>query len=332
MKRRQLATVIGITGALAALFAFNAAGAVGAACAPATNIEAIIDDSGSMAGTDSDKNRVEGLKILLSKSGNANKTLGAIEFGSGYDPVTDPPASTVFAPLTIGGNTAAMQAALDANIDAMHGATDYNGAFDKAKVDNPGANARIFLTDGGHNIGDYANGHQGGPPTYVIGLSVVDPTYVARLQQIATETGGVYFPDVTSANLNATMNQVDAALNCQSIGNTYTDTFTKQGQVKSHSTRISSSTRSADLVLSWQSPLDQFTIGSIKLRTSNGTIASIAKKRLTIKRTSGKTFLTVRVRGLKRGTLKFKLRAKRFGSGSFTGVNLITQATQSRRR
>ncbi|MBI4898327.1 MAG: hypothetical protein HY827_08155 [Actinobacteria bacterium] len=285
-----------------------------------------------MAGTDFDKNRVEGLKILLSKSGNAKKTFGAIEFGSGYDPVTDPAATTVFAPQVVAGNEAAMKAALDANIDAMHGATDYNAAFDKAKTDNPGANARIFLTDGGHNADPYANGHQGGPPTYVIGLNVTADDAIARLKQIAADTGGVYFPDVTTANLNATMNQVDAALNCQSIGNTYSDTFTKQGQSKTHSTRISSSTRSADLVLSWASGLDQFTIGSIKLRTSNGATISVAKSRLRIKRTSGKTFLTVHIRGLKRGKLRFKLRASKLGSGSIAGVVLTTQATQSRTR
>lgn len=285
-----------------------------------------------MGGTDFDKNRVEGLKILLSKSGNAKKTLGAIEFGSGYDPVTDPAATTVFAPQVIGGNETAMKAALDANIDAGHGATDYNAAFDKAKTDNPSADARIFLTDGGHNADTYLNGHQGGPPTYVIGLNVYADEDTARLKQIAADTGGVYFPDVTSANLNATMNQVDAALNCQAIGNTYSDTFSKQGQSKSHTTKISSSTRSADLVLSWASGLDQFTVGSIKLRTSGGTTISVAKSRLRIKRTSGKTFLTVHIRGLKRGKLKFKLRASKLGSGSLAGVKLTTQATQSRTR
>lgn len=340
MPRRHLATVLGITAALAALFAFNAGGAIGAggaisaACVPATNIEAIIDDSGSMSSTDSAKNRVEGLKILISKSGNAGKTLGALEFGSaGFDPTTDPAATMLFAPESIGANAATMGAALDANILADHGATDYNAAFDKAKVDNPNADARIFLTDGGHNAGTYNNGHQGGPPTYVIGLDVTIPDAIARLQAIANDTGGKFFSNVTTGNLNSTMNQVDAALNCQSIGNTYTDSFTKQGQVKPHTTKISRSTRSMDLVLSWEDPLNAFTIGSIRLQTKNGTIASVSKKRLKIKRTVGKTFLTVHIRGLKRGKLRFKLRAKTLGSFfAPSGVQLTTQATQSRRR
>ncbi|MBK5230544.1 MAG: VWA domain-containing protein [Thermoleophilia bacterium] len=334
MPRRQLAMMLSIMAALAALFAFNPGAAAGATCVPATNIEAIIDDSGSMSYTDVAKNRVEGLKILISKSGNAKKTLGALEFGSaGFDPTTDPAATTLFPPEPIGPNATAMGAALDANIGANNGATDYNAAFDKAKVDNPNANARIFLTDGGHNEGTYNNGHQGGPPTYVIGLDVTSPDDIARLQAIANDTGGKYFPDVTTANLNSTMNQVDAALNCQSIGNTYTDSFTKQGQSKPHSTSIRRSTRSIDLVLSWGDPLNQFTIGSIRLRTSNGATVSVAKRHLRIKRTVGKTFLSVHVSGLKRGKLRFKLRAKTLGSAlASSGVQLTTQATQSRRR
>lgn len=331
--RRQLAMMLSIMAALAALFAFNPGGAAGATCVPATNIEAIIDDSGSMSYTDVAKNRVEGLKILISKSGNANKTLGALEFGSGFDPTTDPAATTLFPPEPVGPNATAMGAALDANILADHGATDYNAAFDKAKVDNPNANARIFLTDGGHNEGTYNNGHQGGPPTYVIGLDVTSPDDIARLQAIANDTGGKYFPDVTTANLNSTMNEVDSKLSCQQIGNTYTDSFTTQGQSKSHTTKIRRSTRSIDLVLSWGDPLNQFTIGSIRLRTSTGATVSVARRHLRIKRTVGKTFLTAHVSGLKRGKLRFKLRAKTLGSAfASSGVQLTTQATQSRRR
>jgi hypothetical protein len=60
---------------------------------------------------------------------------------------------------------------------------------------------------------------------------------------------------------------------------------------------------------------------------------SIAKRHLKIKRTVGKTFLSVHVRGLKRGKLRFKLRAKTLGSAlAASGVQLTTQATQSRRR
>lgn len=336
MHRKQLSVAFGIAVMISALFAFNTGGASAATtCVPAGNIEAIIDDSGSMGGTDSNVNRAEALKILISKSGNAKKTLGAIEFGSAFSTTDPPAATTVFAPALIGPNAAAMGSALTANILADHGTTDYNAAFAQAKVDNPNADARIFLTDGGHNEGDYTNGHQGGPPTYVIGLGIGDSATggidAARLQQIADETGGKYYPNVTTDNVNSTMNEIDAKLNCQAISQTFTDVFSLAGQSKSHSTRISARRKSVDLVLSWTSPLDVFTIGSIRLRTSNGTIASISRRHLKIKRVAGKTFLNVHVSGLKRGKLRFKLHAKTLGSGA-GGVTLTTQATQNRRR
>lgn len=318
---------------VSAIGTFNISGASGATCTIANNIEAIIDDSGSMSFSDANVNRSEALKILISKSGNANKTLGAVEFGSQLVTTDPPAATTVFAPAVIGPNAAAMNGALTTNILADHYSTDYNAAFAQAKTDNPNANARIFLTDGGHNEGDYTNGHQGGPPTYVIGLGIGDTgSDAARLQQIATETGGKYYPNVTTGNVSATMNEIDAALNCQKISQTFTDTFSSAGQSKTRSTRISSSTRSIDLVMTWTSPLDVFTIGSLKLKTSRGTTISVARKRLKITRVAGKTFLNVHVSGLKRGKLRFKLRAKTLASGVGAGVTLTTQATQSRRR
>ena len=48
-----------------------------------------------------------------------------------------------------------MRSALDKAIHADNGATDYNAAFAQSDADNPGADARIFLTDGGHDVGTY---------------------------------------------------------------------------------------------------------------------------------------------------------------------------------
>ena len=52
-----------------------------------------------------------------------------------------------------------MKSALDTTIQADGGGTDYNAAFNTGRAANPGAQARIFLTDGGHNLGDYADTH-----------------------------------------------------------------------------------------------------------------------------------------------------------------------------
>ncbi|MBJ7459159.1 MAG: VWA domain-containing protein [Thermoleophilaceae bacterium] len=323
---------------IAAIFAVYASPAGAATtCKPASNIEAIIDDSGSMGVTDRDANRSEAIKLLISKSGNSGKTLGAVEFGSDQSYLTPPigAAVTLFGPLPIGANAVAMNTALTNSLKADNGATDYNAAFSLGKTDNPSADARIFITDGGHNSGEYTNGHQGGPPTYVLGLGIgpasatnLDAT---RLETIAKETGGTYYPDVNTGNIAATVNKVDAALNCQQVAKTFTDTFNKVGQTKSKVVAIGSNTPSADLTLTWASPLDQFSISSISLKTASGATISIAKKRLKIKRSSGKTFVNANIKGLKRGKLRFKLKVKKLGSNTLAGVNLTTQAIPRRR-
>lgn len=338
ISRSRIIRAVSLTAFIAACFAAAGAPAANAACVPATNIEAILDDSGSMIVTDPDVNRVEAIKLLISKSSNAKKTLGALEFGSAnpYDTPPLPGATTLFAPELIGPNIASMGTALTNNVKADHGTTDYNAAFAQAKTDNPNANARIFITDGGHNEGAYTNGHTPGPPTYVLGMGIgaasASDADATRLQQIANDTGGVYFPNVNSGNVQATVNQVDAALNCQAISKTFTDLFSKAGQAKAKSLKVGASTRSIDFTLSWKSPLDKFTITNLKLTTSRGTTISVARKHLKIKKNPGNTYVGFHVSGLKRGKLTFKLKNVALASGSYGGVSLTTQAQQSRRR
>ncbi|MDQ6751333.1 MAG: VWA domain-containing protein [Actinomycetota bacterium] len=274
-----------------------------AACAPVSNIEAVIDDSGSMAGTDINKLRVAGLNLLIDTQGNEQKTLGAVEFGDAAD--------TVFAPGLIGPNALAMKGALKAKITADNGTTDYNGAFNLANADNPAAKARIFLTDGGHNAGDYLNGHLGGgkPPTYVIGFgSSTGGADGARLAQIASDTGGQYFPQTDSTTLQTVMNRIGAILNCLPVPAQYTDSFSKVGQTRSHSFSVSSKLKTLTLVLSWPDPNSRY---DAKI-TSNGGKAVSAKLRVTRRR--GATFVTVQAKGLKKGRFKFQVKAKRLGS------------------
>jgi hypothetical protein len=329
--------VIALTAALIAVYISPAGAATATTCKPASNIEAIIDDSGSMAGTDFDVNRAAGIELLLSKPANAKKTLGALEFGSADDYSTPPlPAAVaLFGPEPIGPNVAAMKATLAASLKADNGSTDYNAAFALAKTQDPNADARIFITDGGHNAGDYTDGHKGGPPTYVIGLDIgpasATDTDATRLQTIANDTAGHYYPSVNTGNIAATINEVDAALNCQTVAKTFTDLFTKAGQTKPKVVSIGANARSYDLTLTWASPLDTFSVSGLSLKTSQGATITIAKKHLKIKRTAGKTYLSLHIRGLKKGKLHFKLKNKVLASSTFTGVNLTTQAVPSKK-
>jgi hypothetical protein len=305
--------------------ASGSAPATGAqACVPKKNVEAIVDDSGSMLGTDPNKLRVQALNLFMSTPGNESKTLGAIEFGS--------EANSIFDPGSIGANRTRFSQLLDQQIQADNGGTNYNAAFDLAKTHNPNADARIFLTDGGHNEGDYANGHTPGPTTDVIGLSqAIFGEDEARLQQIARDTGGIYRKASDASELQAAMNDVNAAVNCQSPPIDFTDTFTRPG-AKAHALKIPRGIRSVQFALSWGDAADRFDIGRFRIVRRGKVVATARARRLRVRKRSGATFVTVKVSRVVRGRMRFRVQAKRVASSTFTGVKLITQASRSRRR
>jgi hypothetical protein len=306
--------------------------ATAAACARATNIEAIVDDSGSMAGTDPNTLRVKGLKLLINTL-SASTLLGAVEFGGSFDPST-PSADTVFKPEAVGPNATAMGNALDSKIKADNGVTDYNAAFAQSDADNPNAVARIFLTDGGHNVGDYNNGHlTHRVPTEVVSFSAgIAGSDQARLQGIANDTGGHYYPQVDSSKLQAVMNNIGAVLTCQTPPQTFNDKLAL-GKSKTHAVTIGANTKSLQIALTWASPLDQFTISRLRLISHGKTIAVASRKirRLKVKRTRSATFTVLKVSRLSKGKLRFRVKATKVGSGQ-PKVTLTTQVSRGRKR
>jgi hypothetical protein len=308
-----------------------------ASCSPATNVEAIVDDSGSMEFTDPNRLRVQGLDLLIDTLPPATQ-LGAVEFGSGFEfniegVANIPAADTVFAPQPVGANGAAMKAALKTLVKADNGATDYNGAFTHSDADNPTAQARIFLTDGGHDVGEYANGHlTHNVPTYVIGFGagIADATDQGRLKKIAADTGGSYFPLTDASQLQSVMNTIGASLTCQTPPRSFSDKLAK-GQSKVHQVTIGASTKAIQIVLSWASPLDHFKISGFKLINNGKPVAVAARlahpRKLKIKQNGSTTFTLVKVSGLSKGHLSFKVKATKVGSGE-PKVSLTTQVTQ----
>lgn len=310
-----------------------AGGRATASCAPATNIEAIVDDSGSMAITDENKLRVQALDLLINTL-PAQTQLGAVEFGSSLFE-TQPAADTVFPPEPVGPNAGTMRKALESVINADNGSTDYNAAFAKADADNPTAQARIFLTDGGHNEGEYTEAHLAhNVPTYVIGFGtgLALPEDQARLQKIADDTGGHLYQLEDSSRLQAVMNEIGAALTCQTPPLEFNDLL-KQGQVKFHKIAIGARTRQLQIALSWVSPLDRFKLTHMKLVAKGKVIAAARPKlkKLGVKRSNGKTFALVKVSGLRKGSLRFAVKAVKVGSGE-PRVNLTTQVGRGSRR
>jgi hypothetical protein len=206
---KRLLKRLTLASGLAAVMAFAYSGVASAAvipnCVQATNLENIVDDSGSMSSNDTLEGRRQMVEIITDL--NRDMTFGGVEFGTDANPLFPP---------TIASNghlTPAIFAGLGL-IDADNGLTDYNDGFISANAQNPAANARMFLSDGEHNQGAYANGHRNPPrvKTYVVGFGSVDPTI---LNVIASETGGPFFVVNTSTEVMEKGMEIHAQLNCQ---------------------------------------------------------------------------------------------------------------------
>lgn len=302
-----------------------------AACTPISNVEAVVDDSGSMLGTDPNVLRGQAVKLIIQQQAQNQPgfTLGAVSFGDG--------ATTLFAPGAVGANKSAMLASL-ASLQGDDGSTNYGAAFTQAAADNPNRQANIFMTDGGNN-GDPIPFPQ--PPTYVIGFgdSAAAPEDQQALQNLATTTGGQYYPQTTSAKLVSVVNGILAQITCQSQPQSFNDTFTKVGQAINHSVTIGGGTKSANFVVSYPTKDDLFTFSAALYVHGKKVAASTAKKhkvkKLKVTIVRSETFFTAHVRGLKRGKLRFKVKAKKLGV-SLDPTNpagaVTTQFSPSRKR
>lgn len=304
------------------------------ACKPASNIEAIVDDSGSMEITDPNKLRVQGMSLLIDDLSPSTQ-LGAVEFGSGIEAppiISIPAANTVFAPEPVGPNASGMRSALDAAIKADNGATDYNGAFAKADADNPSSDARVFLTDGGHDVGTYNEAHLSHKvPTYVVGFGsgIAPGADQARLKKIAKDTGGQYFPVKDTSQLQAAMNSIGAALTCQTPPRSFVDKLS-QGQSTLHSVTIGPATKTIQITLTWANPTDKFKLTGLRLIGKQGLLAVASRKpgKLNVTKTISSTFAILKVSKLRKGTLRFNVKGATVASGAKATVT--TQVGQSK--
>jgi hypothetical protein len=293
------------TPVLAALVALGASGGAAAsptasssgACKKASNIEAIIDDSGSMDFTDPSKNRNELINVMNNLNGNAGKKLGAIEFGDTAD-VLFPPTNIPIAQATLNAGFALVNA--DNNL------TDYQLAFNTGNSANPTADARLFLSDGEPTAGTIPPTSQLSPPTktFTVGFGSTDP---ALLTQIATQTGGQSFNLTDSSQVPAVAAGVTAVLNCKKPPIVFTKVFSKPGQAKGYSFKPLGTT--ADILVTWPlAPGTAITTINPRLAVPPG-VATSAK--VTAKVKKGTSFVTVHLKGLKKGRkAKFKVKAK----------------------
>ena len=128
------------------------------ACVPLTNLTAIVNDSGSMRGTD--PRNLRAMTAFVQREANSRRTLAAVELGT--------VATGIFGPGAVGPNRGLMSSALATALTGDGGLTDYTAAFALAAQVNPPADGRILLTDGVPTDA-YADAHRGGPPTHAAG-------------------------------------------------------------------------------------------------------------------------------------------------------------------
>ena len=336
--RTRRAGVIGTTATVAAVSAallasLASAGAPGSShnagasgladCVYRSHVTAILDDSGSTAGTDPQENRDAFMDLFVAAdllNGGPTRDLAAVEFGT--------TAKTIFGPTPINNSTETMiRQKIDAATKSDENTTNYNDAFARANAVDPSVNkalnsdyARIFLTDGEHNVGAFTNGHLPGPRTEVVGLNVFSAAGRARLDKIANDTGGSHISLDNPSELIPASIRVFADLSCLTLneratklpapGKSKTLVTKKLGNAKEASVALSLSGVVADIsTLSFQ-------IGERKGITHN--VTSTARKVTTAAKDSCKDKKKSK-KGKKR---KPKLKVSCAGSESFLTTQL----------
>jgi hypothetical protein len=314
---------LGLAASLAGVFALLAASggasaapqAKAAACQKATNFEAIIDDSGSMSGSDPSKFRTKLLDVFANIGANNGKILGGVEFGTTANPL--------FSPAPIPGVIPAMNASF-VQVDADNGGTDYDAGFAAGNAQNPNANARIFLSDG---LASEPTQHLNpNVKTYVVGLGLSNNQQALELlTRIASQTGGPPpFLIEEASQLQPVAGAITAAGNCKKLV-TFTDTFVRRGQQFGHSFKASG--KSADILTTWPNVgtlLDLIKIQAILGGRPLAASAELAQSaRVKTKKKKGATFTTIRLKGLKKGAkVKFKVKAKAL-AGTTVGTTQV---------
>jgi hypothetical protein len=129
------------------------------------------------------------------------------------------------------------------------------------------------------------------------------------------------------------MNSIGAALTCQTPPQSFTDKLGK-GQSKPHTVAIGATTKSIQIALTWASPLDHFKISGFKLIVHGKPVAVAPRaarpRQLKVTKTGSSTFTLIKVSGLGKGRLAFRVKATKVGSGE-PKVSLTTQVTQSKK-
>lgn len=166
-----------------------------------------------------------------------------------------------------------------------------------------------------------------------LGIGPASPTDAdaTRLQQIATETGGKYFPSVNADKLQPTFNQISSAVSCLQTPRSFDSRlFTKKGQSSGATAGLGKKTKSVELALNWAQPTNKFSLSSVQaLGRRNKVLGSLTgkgkPKKLSFKRTEGTTYWSLSVKKPK-GTKKLRFKVK--AGQVLAPEKTVTQLTQ----
>jgi len=317
-------------------------------CVPAQSVAAILDDSGSMEENDPLNIRSAAMRLLISEPGGQDRTLGAVEFGDEAGPLFQSE------PISQGKTKMldALKYLADDGYDGTGSSTNYNAAFAASAAAQPGADARIFLTDGEHNVGPYEDGHAGGPRTYVVGLNIgragEGEEAADLLGRIAQETGGVYYPLRLHSNddsyaqerrLQPVFNSIDARLECQIAPSQATRSLSQPGKPAKPAGGGFLGNPGVQVVVSWTTPGTSVGVVAASVHNPNGGLVANLKgkaprthrhrgkhRRVGVLQTStvaGDTFRTVTIARPKHGsTVSVRVAAEQLSEPTIVTIQL----------
>lgn len=303
------------------------------------DVEAIVDISGSMSFNDPKFLRKDALNLLADLSGSADG-LGAVGFDDAFQPISDLVRTSSQAVINL------FKARVRTRV-VNRGGTDYNIGMDRAwdALTAPGVDPNrqkliIFLTDGGHNVGPYNNGHlrfampgafngvtQRTWPVCVIQLgapSGFQAGDVARLKRIASETGGKYFATQSGSRL------ADIYFKCRGQGTgqqailSRSFVFSKANQQRRFLRRLKKNLRQATFFVSSGGT---FTF-QLALRDPRGHLITQVTHRSGVVFRRGKTFAFFRITRPRAGTWRVIVTSKRIISTSGRGQVTISVPTR----
>ncbi len=181
-------------------------------CSVRRDIELVIDGSASM------EFALPYLRIaidaMLSKPRTAPINVGALAIGRRPNQVF-PPLTIPVAGVPNGRDLAALRLLLTEHINAGAGTPDYTAGLAAAAGARPQASALVLITDGAQPapVADLAA--PAGKRVYVLQFGGRGAPSGPALEQLATDSGGRYFPGQDGATLPSAIALVEAALTCE---------------------------------------------------------------------------------------------------------------------